>query len=157
MYAWHQYGFFGSNTCPLQQQQSNAPTVSPSKCAMVGETCSFSETLPTCVQSCSRYTPMCTTLNEYFENLSETSLSCSGRWLSTDVCVPEDEGCVWHNPCSVWQQHCSRVYTCGTRAAHAKFNTEAVPPCAPPLYPIVPRPPPGECLYLDGQCQWSGK
>jgi hypothetical protein len=149
-----------------QQQLVVAQAVFPGKCAMVNGRCSFSQTQPSCVQSCRYFGHECTTIDHFFADPVTPRQSCPPEFpSSSDVCIPEDGGCAFRNPCVLFQGHCGGEYMCGSLADYALFLTSALPPCAPPppdplsLNPRVPRvprpPPPGECLYQDGQCKWS--
>ena len=166
----HEEFEFAQFRCPQQQQQQRlvvAQAVFPGKCAMVNGRCSFSQTQPSCVQSCRYFGHECTTIDHFFADAVTPRQSCPPEFpSSSDVCIPEDGGCAFRNPCVIFQGHCGGEYMCGSLADYALFLTSALPPCAPPppdplsLNPVprVPRPsPPGECLYQDGQCKWSRK
>ncbi|CAI8033421.1 hypothetical protein GBAR_LOCUS18852, partial [Geodia barretti] len=115
--------------------------------------------------SCRYFGHECSTIDHFFADPVTPRQSCPpGFPSSSDVCIPEDGGCAFRNPCVLFQGHCGGEYTCGSLADYAIFLTSALPPCAPPAplslnpVPRVPRPsPPGECIYQDGQCKWSRK
>ena len=100
---------------------------------MVNGRCSFSQTQPSCVQSCRSFGHECTTIDHFLADPVTPRQSCHpGFPLSSDVCIPEDGGCAFRNPCVLFQGHCGGEYTCGSLADYAIFLTSALPPCAPP-------------------------
>lgn len=147
--------------CPIQQQQKPVTqVVFPGVCAKVDGRCRFSHTQPSCVQSCRFFNHQCTTLGQFFADPVKPSENCLQQFpKSSDVCIPEDGGCAMRDPCVLYSDHCGGDYVCGSLADYGLFLTLAVPPCARPPrdFQQLPRPPPpGECVYQDGQCEWSG-
>ena len=145
--------------CPVFENPT--PVLQEGTCALVDGECRFTTDEPTCVSwlpDCSSlYT--CTTEEDYFSRPNTTCLPFPLA-THTSVCVPVDGECQQHNPCTIWQGHCGGEYMCGTQADFAYFNSNPIiPVCAAPD-PLNPRPnpvPEGECVYHDGQCEWSRK
>ena len=160
--------------CPIIENPS--PTPPSGVCALLNNKCSFSDIAPTCVswlRNCaSQYS--CSTREEY-EALSSQEILCSFFGFEpptpTTVCVPVNDSCERYDPCAIWQGHCFGEYMCGSEAEYAAFRHGPTPICAAPPAPLAPvfgQPEPtpepvslpmpeGECLYRDGECQWSGE
>ena len=75
------------------------------------------------------------------------------------ICVPVNDSCEWRNPCRMWQGWCGGQYRCESVAQYATFINGPVPGCIPPSPDanITEPVPAGECVYQDGECEWSGK
>ena len=142
--------------CPIEENPS--PTTPEGTCALFDGVCNISTVAPTCVSwlpDCSTQYA-CTTEEVY---LAPTEDKCSGLFQPPPtpdaVCVPVDDGCEWHDPCTIWQGFCGGDYMCGSQVEFARFRRGPTPICAAPSLPeAVPQ---GECLYRDGQCEWSRK
>ena len=75
----------------------------------------------------------------------------------SSICVPVDGvSCDWYNPCRKWQGWCNGEYQCGTEADYAQFLNGPQPLCVSPQPNTTEPVPPGECVYQEGQCVWSG-
>lgn len=104
--------------------------------------------------SCSsQYT--CTTEQEYQARDNSTCFRIPAP-TPDRVCVPQDGRCERYNPCTIWQGHCNGGYNCGSRLDYGRFIHGPIPFCLPFNPNRVTPQPQGECLYRDGQCQWSG-
>ena len=133
------------------------------ECASVNGECVFTDaSVPSCVSwlpDCStEYS--CTTEADYEARTNETCSSFSVPPPTPDeVCVAQDGECRRYNPCTTWQSHCRGGYNCGSHVDFGEFLNGPIPGCVPPD-PFNPRPQPrpqGECLYRNGECQWSGR
>ena len=142
-------------------EKNPSPTTPEGTCALFQENCTFSSVAPTCVSwlpNC-RTQYVCTTEKVYVERTEETCSVLSLPPPTPDaVCVPVDDRCEWRDPCTTWQGFCGGDYMCGSQLEFAEFRRGPTPICAAPSPFVLPDPiPPGECLYRDGQCEWSRK
>ena len=146
---------------PCVFEENPSPTTPEGTCALFDGECIFSTVAPTCVSwlpDCrTRYA--CTTEDVYLARTEET---CNFFFLPPPtpdaVCVPVDDGCEWHDPCAIWQGFCGGDFVCGSQVEFAEFRYGPIPLCFPPPPFILPEAvPQGECLYRDGQCEWSRK
>jgi hypothetical protein len=144
-----------------QRQPIDTPSIAvQDTCTVVNGECEFTTTqAPECVQSCEGFGHWCTTLEEYIADPVELAARCPTDFpVHKDVCIPQNGECEWHNPCVGYRGPCHSGYLCGTQAEYAEYLASALPPCAPPPFPPVPTtPPPGECIYTEEGCQWSGE
>ena len=160
-----QEGYFESLTTP--QECPIVPVFPEGTCALLDGDCQFSIEAPLCVSwlpDCGRQY-ICTTEEDYSAQTNGSELmTCSESSLPppptpTEVCVPENDTCIWYDPCIVWQGFCNGDYVCGTRIEFVQFESLGSPTCAgPDLFNPLPQPiQEGECLYRDGHCEWSRK
>ena len=153
----HEELFFARRRCLQHQPILGTEGFYPGKCGIVNGRCSFSRTQPFCVQSCRFFNYQCTTVDELLAGPLERTCPSQFPASSTDVCIPENGGCAFRNPCVTYRLHCFGPYRCGSLADYARFLTSSIPPCAFSPFFRIPLLQPGECLYQDGQCRWSGK
>ena len=133
-------------------------------CALANNTCTYVEGAPTCVswlRDCNSDDYSCATEAEYSIATENDETTCSFPTspppTPNAICIPVNDTCEWYNPCRVWQNWCGGEYRCGSEAEFAIFLNGPQPICAfPPINATQPVPP-GECVYQDGQCGWSGK
>ena len=156
MYAAFQFG--PPPHCPVPEDQTPV-----GECASLDGECTFTEApVPSCVSwlpDCStQYS--CTTEADFEARSNETCpVLIIPPPTPDEVCVAQDGECKRYNPCAIWQGHCNGDYNCGSRLEHGYFLNGPIPGCLRPD-PNNPRPQPrpqGECLYRDGECEWSGK
>ena len=146
--------------CPSVANTTATPSPEAA-CTLDNDTCAFVEGAPTCVswlRDCNiEYS--CTSEAEYTPVPEDDENICSFPALPpptpNTICIPVNDTCEWHNPCRVWQNWCGSEYKCGSEAQYAAFIHGPQPLCAYPN-PNMPGPV-GECVYQDGQCEWSGK
>ena len=139
--------------CPI------VPVFPEGTCALLDGDCQFSTEAPLCVswlQECTQYS--CTTVDDYSARLHyDVCPFVYTPPTPTQVCVPENDMCTWYDPCTVWQGHCNGDYVCETKVDYYHFLNGPSPACLAPNA-TAPQPmPEGECLYRDGQCEWSCK
>ena len=146
--------------CPSLQNSTATPP--PGVCSLANATtCSYVPDAPTCVSWLSNcdYQYSCTT-EERFNTTVEEGEDCfphTPRPPSPNtVCIPVDGSCDWYNPCRKWQGWCNGDYRCGTVADYAQFVNGPQPICAYPPPNITDPVQPGECVYQEGRCEWSG-
>ena len=157
--------------CPILQDFNF--TQPEGTCVLLNNECTFSTVAPTCVS----WLPDCSTqyrctTEEVYSNRTTVESTCFRITPPTpdSVCVPVNDSCQWHNPCTIWKGFCEGDgYTCGSEVDFAAFINGPHPICAaPPVFPpnpfepVIPTPisqpaPVGECLYHNGQCEWSRK
>ena len=150
--------------CPILPGSTPGPPPD-TPCILANNTCAFVEEAPTCVswlRGCNiEYS--CTTEEDFSAAVTESndtavcSFPASRPPTPNAICIPVNDTCEWYNPCRVWQNSCGVEYRCGSEAEFAMFLNGPQPICAfPPINATQPVPP-GECVYQDGQCGWSGK
>lgn len=147
--------------CPITFN-STTPAPPTNTCSSSNENCGFMEDVPTCVSwlpNCS-YQYSCTTADEMLAATENSTTNCNAAYFTpptpASVCTPIDNTCQWRNPCRVWQSSCGDQYICGNEAQYASFVYGPHPICAHPSPNATQPVPAGECIYQDGQCEWSG-
>lgn len=158
--AYYNFIFGPPLGCPIT---FNSTTVAPptASCSIANNTCGFMEDAALCVSwlpNCS-YQYSCTTADEMMEATADSTDTCNGVYMSpptpASVCTPINNTCEWRNPCRAWQSSCGERYVCGDEAQYAGFLYGPHPICANIPNATLPVPA-GECIYQDGQCEWSG-
>lgn len=159
--AYYNFIFGPPLGCPIT---FNSTTVAPptASCSIANNSCGFMEDAALCVSwlpSCS-YQYICTTADEMMVATENSTDICNTVYMSpptpASVCTPINNTCEWRNPCRAWLSSCGERYVCGDETQYASFLYGPHPICAN-LPPNATLPvPAGECIYQDGQCEWSG-
>ena len=157
--AYEEYqNFLAVSFCLFYVPVSLAP--SPGDCVFVPDSkgsgaCQF-------VNPCVSTVVDCSNTLQYQCNASNSSIEpsteCAGNPSPpppAEPCSPDNGSCAFFpDYCVKWRGHCDSGYQCGTAVDHYKFLNGPQPLCA--SWTAVP-PPPGECVYQEGECVWSSK
>ena len=120
-------------------------TPAPGVCTLVNGSCQFVNPCKECYSS-----------NTQCINKSCDYQSSSAPPLKLTECLPINGTCQEYNPCRMWPGYCGGPYQCITDVQYYRYTHGPAPPICPIPIPLRPKPP-GECIYLNGQCAWSSK
>ena len=157
-----EYAFFLTRPplCPTFEDPT--PETPSGVCALVDGECTFTEdTVPSCVSWLSSGCDQeysCTTELDFLARGNATCPTFNPPPPTPDqVCVSQSGECQRYNPCTIWRGHCLGPYNCGTFLELGEFQAGPIPICIPPNIFTPQHLPEGECLYRDGECEWSRK
>lgn len=118
--------------------------------------CKFVNPCVARLQSCSTSEYECVAINS-----TKSIPNCSSIAISPPPpdrpCVSVNGSCTFSaHQCVKWRGFCNAGYKCGTAVDQFKFAHGPQPMCAPPPPGSLPPLPPGECIFQNGHCVWSG-
>lgn len=128
-------------------------TPAPGVCMFVNGSCQFVDPCVAWNKACYGAEYNCTTKAQVHNN------SCGHYRPSPpppkEECLPINGSCQWYNPCRKWPGFCGGPYQCITKVQYYRYTHGPQPSCPVPQQPQSR--PPGECIYLQGQCVWSSE